>query len=50
MDTFILSIGDSARVTTAEWPLQEESKSNVEQYLAISTSDGTKVTSRMQLV
>ena len=41
---------DSARVTTAEWPLVEQSKNSVKGSVATSASGGMEVTTHMQLV
>ena len=40
----------SARVTTAEWPLVEQSKNSVKGSLVISASGGMEVATHMQLV
>ena len=40
----------SARVTTVEWPLVEQSKNSVKGSVVISASGGMEVMSHMQLV
>ena len=41
---------DSARVTTTEWPLMEQSKNSVKGSVVISASGGMEVTAHIELV